>query len=232
MRQFDRRGAPTRHAPHYAQKDGAALGLEGGIDVSVQQGDSVEDVVEVPAADVEEMVFDIAEPEEDVKTLDEYLASKQLVEDDKLEAREVIIDESQFNKVRPMKSSKKTDEEEEEAEQERQRQKKKKERKVLNLDEFRGGREADSKYRAPVEFAGRGGFRGGRGGPRGGATPFTGAPRGGRGGFRGVGAEGAAHRGGRGGFAPRGGRGGRGGFGAAAPVAINDKAAFPALGGQ
>ena len=53
MRQFDRRGAPQRHAPQHAQKGGAALGPEGGAAAPVVQGETVADAVEVPAAEVE-----------------------------------------------------------------------------------------------------------------------------------------------------------------------------------
>lgn len=53
VRQFDRRGAPQRHAPQHAQKGGAALGPEGGAAAPVVQGETVADAVEVPAAEVE-----------------------------------------------------------------------------------------------------------------------------------------------------------------------------------
>jgi hypothetical protein len=59
-REFDRRGAPTKHAPHRAQKDGAALGPEGGAAAAVNQGESVAE-----ATAVEEVVDDIVIPQLD-----------------------------------------------------------------------------------------------------------------------------------------------------------------------
>lgn len=60
VRQFDRRGAPQRHAPQHAQKGGAALGPEGGAAAAVVQGESVADAVEVPAATEAEAVEEVS----------------------------------------------------------------------------------------------------------------------------------------------------------------------------
>jgi hypothetical protein len=61
QRQFDRRGAPTKHAPRHAHKDGAALGPEGGAAAAVVQGESVAEAVAVEGTEaaVEEAVPDM-----------------------------------------------------------------------------------------------------------------------------------------------------------------------------
>jgi hypothetical protein len=148
VRQFDRRGAPTKHAPSHAHRDGAALGPEGGVE-AVKSGDSVADVVEIIAEDVPEMVIENVDPEDDgTQTYDQYLASKRKVDDDlALQVREVIIDEEQFQKVKPLVREGEEAKAEEETEEERAARRKGKAKRVLHLDQFRGGREADAKYR-------------------------------------------------------------------------------------
>jgi hypothetical protein len=112
--------------------------------------------------------------------------AKRVEEDSQRQLRQVDESEVDESLFKPVKKLVRENEEEEaaaaEAEAERQaaRNASKKQRsgQVINLDEFRGGREADGKYRAP--YLGGESRRGGFDGPRGGA-------RGGRGGSSGIG---------------------------------------------
>jgi len=191
VREFDRRGAPTKHAPKHAAKDGAALGPEGGAAAAVQQGESVAEAI-APEEIVEDVVIpqldEVDEDDDGSQTYEQFLAAKaalKVEEDAARQIREVQIDESQF---KPVKAIVREGEAEAAAaaaaaaERAANREaKKQRSHNVINLDEFRGGRDADGKYKAP--FIGE-------------SRPAGGAPRGGRGGF--------AARGGRGGAAASG----------------------------
>ena len=105
----------------------------------MKQGDSVADVVEiVEDVAVPDMIVDV-DPEEDSSlTYDQYIAQRRLVDADQaIQVREVVIDESQFQKVRQLTRESDADKVDEESEEDRAARKKSKAKKLVTLDEFR-----------------------------------------------------------------------------------------------
>jgi len=157
-----------------------------------------ENKTEAAATEVKDAEHKDAKPEEEEDktiTYDQFLKLKdsKAPKDDKLEARAVENDESQFNAAKPVKSKKKADEDKEEKEAAEKSEKagRSKKKNVVTLDEFNA---THASTRAPRESrpradtagseprgGGRGRGRGTRGGGRGGPSRGGGGGRGQRG---------------------------------------------------